>query len=324
MTNLIAITIGDINGIGINILINTWKKNKINKFVLFTDIKVFKKYLNKNKTKLDINIINNNKNKIGYIKNKFNIYDFRSNSEEDNSFKSLKFAYKLCVEKIFIGIVTLPLRKDLIKQKISKNFIGHTEFFQKIDKKQNVNMILFHKKIIISTMTTHIKIKNISKIISKNNFLFNKIINLNNTLRVDFNLKKPKIIISGLNPHAGENGEIGDEEIKIIVPTIKKLRNKGVNIIGPVSADSILINKNMNKYDCYVFIFHDQALIPFKYISQFTGVNYTGSLSVIRTSPDHGTAYDMIGSKEISSQSFMNCIKLIKKIYRNKKLNDKS
>ena len=80
----------------------------------------------------------------------------------------------------------------------------------------------------------------------------------------------------------------------------------------------------MNKYDCYVFIFHDQALIPFKYISQFTGVNYTGSLSVIRTSPDHGTAYDMIGSKEISNQSFINCIKLIKKIYRNKKLNDKS
>ena len=132
-----------------------------------------------------------------------------------------------------------------------------------------------------------------------------------------------KLIISGLNPHAGENGQIGSEEKKYITPIIKKLKKSGVIIDGPMSADSILINKNLLKYDCFIFIFHDQALIPFKFISKFTGVNYTGNLNIIRTSPDHGTAYDLIKTKKFSNKSFINCYKLINKIYKNRMINDK-
>ena len=325
MHSIVAITIGDINGIGIKILIDLWNKNKLGKFILFTDIKVFKRYLNKNKLKLNINLVNNKKNNsiINFVAKKFNIYTFNSLSLEDNTYKSLKYSYKYCKMKFCKGLITLPLRKDLIINKVNKKFVGHTEYFQKIDKKKLSNMILFHDKIIIATLTTHIPINKISKVISKKNFLYNKIINLHDTLKIDFNIKKPKLVLSGLNPHAGENGRVGDEELQIILPTIKKLKRKNINIIGPISGDSMLINKNLKKYDCYIFIYHDQALIPFKFISQFSGVNYTGNLDIIRTSPDHGTAYNLISSKNFSNKSLLNCYKLINKISKNRIFNAK-
>ncbi len=323
MPSAVAITIGDINGIGIKILLDLWKKDKLKKFILFTDIKVFKRYLIRKKIKIDINLVNNN-NGINFIKGKFNIYTFNSISLEDNTYKSLKFSYKYCKIKLCKGLITLPLRKDLIINKINKSFIGHTEYFEKLDKKSMSNMILFHNKIIISTITTHVPIKNIPNIISRNNYLYNKILNLNSTLKIDFNIKKPKLILSGLNPHAGENGKIGDEDLKIILPIIKKLKSHNIDINGPISADSMLINKNLKKYDCYIFIYHDQALIPFKFISQFSGVNYTGNLDIIRTSPDHGTAYDLVSSKHFSNKSLMNCYKLINRIAKNRIMNGKS
>ena len=325
MHSFVAITIGDINGIGIKILIDLWKKNKLANFILFTDIKIFKKYLKKNKLKININLVNNKKNNniINFVNKKFNIYTFNSLSLEDNTYKSLKYSYNYCKMKFCKGLITLPLRKDLIINKVNKKFVGHTEYFQKIDKKKLSNMILFHDKIIIATLTTHIPINKISKVISKKNFLYNKIIHLQDTLKIDFNIKKPKLVLSGFNPHAGENGRVGKEELQIILPTIKKLKRKNINIIGPISGDSMLINKNLKKYDCYIFIYHDQALIPFKFISQFSGVNYTGNLDIIRTSPDHGTAYNLISSKKFSNKSLLNCFKLINKISKNRILNAK-
>ena len=323
MSNFVAITIGDINGVGIEIVINSWKKRKIKNFILFTNYLEITKYLKKRNINIKLNIINFDNKKLNFHKDKINIYNYSCKSSEENSFKSLKYAYKLCKRKICYGIITLPIRKDLIK-KISNNFIGHTEFFQKIDNKKNSNMILYNKKIIVSPLTTHIKIKNISKFITNKEFLYNQIINLYRTMKIDFNFTKPKLVISGFNPHSGENGNIGNEESNYIIPVLKKLRKKGVIIDGPISADSMLIKKELKKYDCYVFIFHDQALIPFKFISQFSGVNYTGNLSIIRTSPDHGTAYDMVGSKDLSNKSFLNCFKLIKKISINRRKNGKS
>ena len=323
MNNYIAITIGDIKGIGIHIFLSAWKQNKIKNVILITNIKYFKKFLDENKLKIKLNILKNQKNNLNYDGNKLNIFTYECKSLEENTYRSLKIAYELCIKKICIGIITLPLKKENIK-KINKNFIGHTEFFQKLDKKQYSNMILFHNKIIISTLTTHIEIKKLSQLIKDKKFIFNQINNLYNCLKVDFKIKKPKLVISGFNPHAGENGKIGNEEVNYIIPVINKLKNKGINIEGPLSADSILIKKNLKKYNCYIFLFHDQALIPFKYISQFSGVNYTGNLNIIRTSPDHGTANKLVGSKNISSKSFINCFKLINKIYKNRIINDKS
>ena len=324
MNKLIAITIGDIKGIGIDILIKTWKEKKIKNFILITNINILKKELKKRKIKLILNLVNDSKNKFIYLKNKFNIFSFSANSIEDNTYKSLKFGYNLCANKKCIGIITLPIRKDIIRNKISKSFVGHTEFFQKRDKKNNANMILYHKKIMVSPITTHIEVNKISKIISNKNFLFNQIYNLNKSLQLDFKIKKPKLIISGLNPHAGENGKLGIEEKKFINPVIENLKKKGVNIIGPFSADSLLIKQNIDKFDCFIFIYHDQALIPFKFISQFSGVNYTGNLNIIRTSPDHGTAYNLVGTNKVSNKSFINSYKLINKIYNNRMINGKT
>ena len=253
------------------------------------------------------------------IKRKINIFSYKTISSEDNTYKSLMYAYKLCVEKICIGLITLPLRKDLIKKNIDKNFIGQTEFFQNINNKKYANMILYHEKIIVSPLTTHLKLKDIAKTVSNKSLLYNMIYTLNKTLKIDFKIKKPKLIVSGLNPHAGENGEIGDEEVKYIKPIISKLNKDGIYIDGPFSADSILINNNLKNYDCFIFMYHDQALVPFKYISQFSGVNYTGNLNIIRTSPDHGTAYNLVGTKKISDKSLINCFKLIKQIHKNRK-----
>lgn len=324
MTKVIAITIGDINGIGIDILIKTWEKKQIKNFILFSNINIFKKHLRKRKIKSNYNLINENTKNLNFIKKKINVFSYEASSLEENTYKSLEYAYDFCIKKICIGIITLPIRKDLIKKKINRKFIGHTEFFQNIDKKKHANMILYHKKLIVSPLSTHIEVKNISKIISKKNFLYNQIFNLYKCLQIDFSLKKPKMIISGLNPHAGENGEIGIEEKKIIIPILKKLKINGIKIDGPLSADSMLLNQNLNKYDCFIFMYHDQALIPFKYISKFSGVNYTGSLSIIRTSPDHGTAYNLVGSNDISNKSFINCYKLVNTIYKNRTINDKS
>ena len=319
MNKLVAITIGDINGIGIDILIKVWKENKLRNFILLTNFDILNKCLHKRKIKFNYNLINKKKD-INFVKNKINIFSYDAKSLEENTYKSLKYGYDFCINKICIGIITLPLRKDLIKINIDNKFIGHTEYFKKIDRRKFANMILYHKKIIVSPLTTHIAINKISKAISNKKFLYNQIYNLNQSMKIDFNIIKPKILISGFNPHAGENGVIGNEEKEFIIPAIKSLRQKGVNIHGPYSADSILVKKNFNKFDCFVFIYHDQALIPFKYISQFSGVNYTGNLKIIRTSPDHGTAYNLIGSKNISDKSILNCYKLIKKIHKNRML----
>ncbi len=324
MTDLIAVTIGDIDGIGIDILIKAWKQKKIKNFVLFCNKEILKKYILKRNIKIKINQYNfDKKNKI-YKENCLNYYSFKSNNREENTLKSIRYSYDECRKNIFIGMVTLPLRKDIIISKVNSNFSGHTEYLQKLDKKKYSNMIMFHNKIIISTITTHIKLNSIVKKISEKNFLYNQIININKTLINDFGIKKPKLIISGLNPHAGENGHLGREEIDIIIPTIKRIKKKKINIDGPKSGDSLIIKSNIKSYDCFIFIFHDQALIPFKYISNFTGVNYTGNLDIIRTSPDHGTAYNLINSNKVSNISLLKCFELIKKIKNNRKKNENS
>ena len=211
MSNKVAITIGDIKGIGLQILLESWKDKKIKNFILFTDIKNLKKHIKNKISNNELNIINSKDSIKNYHNFKINIYSYDSKSSVDNTYKSLKHAYDFCKKKLCKGIITLPLRKDLIIKKINKHFIGQTEYFQNIDKKKHSNMILFHNKIIISPLTTHIKIKNISKIISNKKFLINQIKNLYKTLKIDFNIKNPKLIISGLNPHAGENGNIGLE-----------------------------------------------------------------------------------------------------------------
>ena len=317
MNNIIAISIGDIKGIGIDLLIKLWKLNKIKKFILFTNIKILEIYLYKRKLKIKINKVNNELNKeINFKENYFNIYDFRAKSDIYNTYFSLIETYNFAKKKKCIGIVTLPLSKYKIK-KIDKDFVGQTEFYQKLDNKKISNMLFIKNKLIIIPLTTHIKINSIVKYINKKNFIFDKIQSINKILINDFKIYKPKILISGINPHAGERGEIGTEENNYLIPNVNKLK-KNIYIDGPISGDSMLTKINLKKYDCFVFNFHDQALIPFKFISNYEGINFTGGLSVIRVSPDHGTAYQLVGKKNAKFTSLLNCFKFVNKIYKNR------
>ena len=195
--------------------------------------------------------------------------------------------------------------------------MGQTEYYQKLDKQINSNMIFYHPKIITTTLTHHVSLLKALNKLKDVKTLFQKIINLNETLKIKFNIKNPKFVLAGINPHAGEQGAIGIEEIKYLLPLIKKLKKKKININGPISGDSMINNVNLKKYDCFIFNYHDQALIPFKIISNYSGINYTDNLSILRVSPDHGTAYDIVDQNKASDLSLINCFKLINKISKN-------
>jgi len=321
MNNMFLITIGDIKGIGIELLIKFFKLNYKYKFILVTNKIIILNYLKKNGIKIKINELNHSNYLDGYIKNKINIFNFKAKNIYENSYKSIIESYKFCLKNKCIGIITLPINKYKIIKNIDKNFIGHTELFEKIEKNTNSNMIFVHKKLIISSLTTHKKLSKIPIIIKNKTLIYNKILALNKTLIRDFKIKKPKIMISGINPHAGENGKIGLEEELYIKPLIKKAKKNKIQIYGPISGDAMINKKNIINYDCFLFIYHDQALIPFKLLSNYEGINFTSNLKVIRLSPDHGTAEDIVGKNIATVKSLVNCFKIGKQIYRNRKSN---
>ena len=170
-------------------------------------------------------------------------------------------------------------------------------------------------------LTTHIPLSKINYYLKQTQIIEKKIYSIYKTLKIDFNILKPKIAICGLNPHAGENGNIGKEEKIFLNPIIMKLIKKGVNIQGPFSADTIFNISNRKKYDCFICIYHDQALIPFKIFTENTGINFTGSLDIIRISPAHGTAYNLVNTNKASTKSLVNSFLFANKFLKNRKKN---
>ena len=318
MNKVIAVTIGDIKGIGIELLIKIWKNKRINNFILFTNLKLFKNYQIKKNLNLPLNVIDKKSKKLIKLnKNNFNIFDFEAKNNDENTYKSLEESYYFVKKFGLSGIITLPLNKKKIIKNINNKFIGQTEYYQKLDNQINSNMIFYHPKIITTTLTHHVSLKIALTKLKDIEILFQKIVNLNNTLKTKFKIKIPKFALAGINPHAGEQGEIGDEEIKYLLPLLKKLKKNKININGPISGDAMITNINLKKYDCFIFNYHDQSLIPFKIISNFSGINYTDNLSILRVSPDHGTAYDIVDQNMASDLSLINCFKLINKIFNN-------
>ena len=313
--NLICVTIGDIEGIGIHLLLKEFKKRKIDNFVILTNINIFNKYIKFPKVKINlINDINFN----NYNKKKLNIYDFKTKNKNTNTMDSLQYAYELTNKKIFIGILTLPLNKYKISKSIDSNFIDQTSYFSKKENQKNSNMIFYHKKRFFIPLTIHIELKKIHKLFKNKILMIKKIENLYSTLVNDFKIKNPKIILAGINPHAGENKLISEDDDKYLLPIINKLKKKNILINGPISGDGVINNENLKKYDAFIFTYHDQALIPFKILSNYEGVNFTSNLDIIRVSPSHGTAENLIGSNKVISTGIINCFKLIRKIKKNR------
>ncbi|MBL8008571.1 MAG: 4-hydroxythreonine-4-phosphate dehydrogenase PdxA [Ignavibacteria bacterium] len=229
---------------------------------------------------------------------------------------SVKKAAELCLKNEFDAVVTLPLSKESLN-KGGYNYPGHTEMLSEITSSSETAMILHSRKFSVALLTGHIPVKNISRKLTKD-LIFRKIVTVNNSLIRDFGIKNPKIAILSLNPHSGDGGLIGNEEINIINPVILKMNSMGFNIRGAFSSDAYFANKMYQKFDITAAVYHDQGLIPFKMISFGKGVNFTAGLKITRTSPDHGTAFDIAGTGNANEESTMHAIKLAEKIANGK------
>ncbi|GIV27942.1 MAG: 4-hydroxythreonine-4-phosphate dehydrogenase [Bacteroidia bacterium] len=231
---------------------------------------------------------------------------------------SLETAVNALLSKQIHALVTAPINKQSI-QKIRQEFRGHTEYIA-YKLKEKPLMTFVGEELKIALLTIHTPISSVTKFITQENII-EKINILKNSLIQDFQIRKPKIAVLGLNPHAGENGLIGNEDKEIISPAIQSFENdKSCLVYGPFSSDAFFGKRMYKEFDAVLAMYHDQGLIPFKMLEFETGVNYTAGLSVVRTSPDHGTAYDIAQKFCANHQSMLNSIYLAIDILNNRKL----
>jgi 4-hydroxythreonine-4-phosphate dehydrogenase len=234
---------------------------------------------------------------------------------------SLHDGAERCLRSELDALVTAPVNKQAIVHAGHKNFVGQTEFLSAIAKtKRTAMMLLGHdeknRRLRVALATIHIPIKSVPKKLTAEKISL--AIELATQACRDLKLPRAKIAVCGLNPHAGEGGEFGDEEIKIISPTISALQKKGFDVVGPLSGDTVFHYALQGNFDAVVAMYHDQGLAPLKAVAFDTGVNWTLGLPFIRTSPDHGTAYDIAGKGIANPSSMIAAIRLAKQLVKNK------
>lgn len=215
-------------------------------------------------------------------------------------------------------LVTAPINKDNI-QSDSFNFPGHTEFLAERFGAKNYAMLMVSETMKVGVVTTHMPLSQVAESITKEAVL-SKIRIIAHTLRQDFSITKPRIAVFGLNPHAGDNGLLGSEEIDIILPAILQAKKEGIIAMGPFPADGFFGSEDYRRFDAILAMYHDQGLIPFKLASFERGVNYTAGLPIIRTSPAHGTAYSLAGEDKASPESFRQALYLALDIHKNRQI----
>lgn len=214
------------------------------------------------------------------------------------------------------ALVTAPIHKKAMKM-AGFPFIGHTEYITKELGSQESVMLMVSDALRIGIVTNHLPIREVAAAVTKDKIL-KKLIILAETLKIDFNLGKPTIAVLGLNPHAGDEGTIGNEDDAIVRPAIEAARAKGVLAFGPYPADGFFGSGQHHKFDAVLAMYHDQGLVPFKALSFGAGVNYTAGLAGVRTSPDHGTAYDIAGKGEADESSLIKALFLAADIVKNR------
>lgn len=235
------------------------------------------------------------------------------------SLKAIESAVKdLKAEKLDV-LITAPINKYNIQSK-TFHFPGHTEYLADAFGAKNFLMLLVSNDFKVGVVTGHVPLKDVSSLITKE-LVYNKIKILNESLIKDFAISRPRIAVLSLNPHAGDNGLIGNEEKDFIIPAITKATSEKINVFGPYPADGFFGSCNHKKFDAILAMYHDQGLVPFKTLSFETGVNYTAGLPIIRTSPNHGTGYDIAGKNIANPNSFRSAMYLAIDIYNNRQMN---
>ena len=225
---------------------------------------------------------------------------------------NLNFGIDEALKNKNLALVTGPISKENIIS-INNKFSGHTEFIQQKTNSKEVLMLLASDQLKVALTTTHIPLKNVSKKITKE-LIISKAITLNKGLKEKFKIKNPIIKMLGLNPHSGEGGKIGKEEVDIIIPAVKELRKKKINISYPISADTAFTKKNLKETDAFLGMYHDQVLPVIKALSFGNAINVTLGVPITRTSVDHGVALDIAGSGKAAPSSLKEAIKAAKKI----------
>lgn len=232
---------------------------------------------------------------------------------------SLEYAVKDLKEGKIDALVTCPLNRETTKTG-DYSFEGHTAFLRdNFDSKDGL-ILMTSEMMKVGVVSGHVPISEVGNYITVDHII-QKLKVLNNTLKSDFGLQKPKIAVLGLNPHAGDSGIIGKEEEEVIIPAIKKAKDKeNILAIGPFSADSFFGSSNFTKFDAILAMYHDQGIAPFKALNFGDGVNYTAGLPIIRTTPDHGTAYEITGQGIASANSFRQAIYMAHNIFYNRQM----
>jgi len=231
------------------------------------------------------------------------------------AFLSLEAATQDLSEGKIDVLVTAPISKEAMAKSGFK-FPGHTEYLADKAGAEDVLMMMVGANLKVALACTHIPLKEVSSFLTKD-IIYQKIKMLDKSLVNDFGVVRPKIAVFGLNPHAGENGKLWQEEIEVITPAITQAKNDGILAVGPFPADGFFGSSAMSQYDAVLAMYHDQGLTAFKALAFDDGVNYTAGLPIIRTSPDHGTAFDIVAKGIASEQSMRNAIYLAMDVYRN-------
>ena len=320
---IVGISIGDLNGIGSEVVLKTFEDTRMLELctpVIFANVKIVS-FLKK-ELKLDVAIHGIDKLEqlvVGKI-NVLNVWregvnlEFGKNDDVVGSYaiKSFVAATKALKEGLVDVLVTAPINKYNIQSEEFK-FPGHTDYLDK-ELEGDALMLMVHDDLRVGLLTDHVPVNEVAKHLNEK-LISSKIKTIIQTLKQDFEIEKPKVAVLGLNPHSGDNGVIGQEEEKIIKPALKKLFESGNMVFGPFPADGFFGSAQYEKYDAVIATYHDQGLIPFKTLSFGNGVNYTAGLNKIRTSPDHGTAYEIAGKGVANHESFKEAVYLAIDIY---------
>lgn len=323
---VIGFTCGDLNGIGLELIIKTLSDSRLLDFctpVIFANNKSINFYrkslpdfnfaftIGKDLTKLNykqVNVFTCWEEEVAIMPGQLNEVGGKY------AFKSLKAAVDALQNNLIKGMVTAPIHKKNIQSE-EFNYSGHTPYLKDCFKVDDVVMLLAASNIRVGLLTEHIAVTNLATHITAP-AIVSKLRIMNNSLIKDFGIDKPKIAVLGLNPHAGDEGLIGKEEEIIIKPAIKEAKNNNILAFGPYSADAFFARGQYEKFDAVLAMYHDQGLIPFKSLAIGEGVNYTAGLPIVRTSPDHGTAFDIAGKGIADASSFtaatFECIEILK------------
>ncbi|MFZ7132374.1 MAG: 4-hydroxythreonine-4-phosphate dehydrogenase PdxA [Eubacteriales bacterium] len=316
--NYIGITMGDPAGVGPEIILKALSRNDTlkNKCIIYGSINILTYYNNLLKYKLSLNEIKEPQDFHINCINVIDVVDFEPSKLNlgkvdpicgDAAYFYVERAIHDALDNYIQAVVTAPINKEALRL-AGHQYDGHTEIFAKLTNTKKYSMMLADKNLRVMHISTHTSLRNACNLVKKERI--KEVVTLANDTLLRMNISNPKIAVAGLNPHSGEGGLFGDEEVNEIIPAINEMKENGFNVFGPIPPDVVFLRAHHGHYDMVIAMYHDQGHIPLKLLGFNTGVNVTIGLPIIRTSVDHGTAFDIAGKDMADETSLLEAIKI--------------